>query len=66
MWPPDPVLGRWHQGYKRGGTSTSGSRGPRVSVILKSLGSVNPISIALSSGTVEIYFLLHFCRFTKI
>lgn len=66
LWPPDPVLRRWHQGYKTGGTPPQAHRAPRGSVSLKPLGPVNPISMALSSGTVEIYFLLHFCRFTKI
>lgn len=46
--------------------SPQAHQAPRASTNLKSLGLLSPISTAPSSGTVEIYFLLHFCRFTKI
>lgn len=50
-----------------GGAPTLGLLGPpKASTNYKSLGPLDPPSTALSSGTVEIYFLLHFCRFTKI
>lgn len=51
-----------------GGAPTLGLLGPqKAGANYKSLGPLTPLpSTALSSGTVEIYFLLHFCRFTKI
>lgn len=61
-------LGGGPQGSQDGrGTHPRPAQSPKSRHQLQVTGPPDPLpSTALSSGTVEIYFLLHFCRFTKI
>lgn len=60
-------LGGGPQGSQDGrGTHPRPARYPQSQRQLQVTGHPDPPSTALSSSTVEIYFLLHFCRFTKI
>lgn len=60
-------LGGGPQGSQDGrGTHPRPARSPQSQHQLQVTRPPDPPSTALSSGTVEIYFLLHFCRFTKI
>lgn len=66
VWPGDPVLRHSPRVSGQKGNPLWACQSPKELAPTLSLGLRSPLSAAPPLGTVEIYFLLHFCRFTKI